>query len=133
VEAQVVALRLAERRGPAWIAARLGMHASTVGRVLRRYQVPPLRDLDPLTGAVLRRRASDRRYEHDRPGRLIHLAIIAENAVALGGRFSINARGIPSSRHLEGGWRPQLTVGLKGLFAVDGVAGVEVVGASVTG
>jgi transposase-like protein len=38
VEARVLALRLAERRGPAWIAAQLGLHASTVGRMLRRHQ-----------------------------------------------------------------------------------------------
>ena len=92
VEARIVALRLAERRGPAWIAARLGLHASTVGRVLQRAQMAPLRDLDPLTGAVLRRRASDRRYEHDRPGGLIHLDVKKLGRIPDGGGWRVHGR-----------------------------------------
>ena len=93
VEAQVLALRLAERRGPAWIAAHLGLHASTVGRVLRRAQVPPLRDLDPLTGAVLRPgRASDRRYQYTRPGGLIHLDVKKLGRIPDGGGWRVHGR-----------------------------------------
>ena len=48
-EAQVLALRAAARRGPVWLAAQLGASPSTIGRILRRHQVPLLRDLDPVT------------------------------------------------------------------------------------
>ena len=92
LEAQVLALRLAERRGPAWIAARLGLHASTVGRALRRAQVPPLRDLDPVTGAVLRQRSSDRRYEYARPGGLIHLDVKKLGRIPDGGGWRVHGR-----------------------------------------
>jgi transposase InsO family protein len=93
VEAQVLALRLAERRGPAWIAAQLGLHASGVGRVLRRHHVAPLRDLDPLTGAVLRpARASDRRYEYDQPGGLIHLDVKKLGRIPDGGGWRAHGR-----------------------------------------
>ena len=52
------------------------MHASTVGRVLGRHQTPLLRELDPVTGAVIRAtRRSARRYEHDHPGSLIHIDV----------------------------------------------------------
>lgn len=39
-------MRELTRRGPVFIANRLGMQASTVGRVLRRHRVPLLRELD---------------------------------------------------------------------------------------
>ena len=44
-------------RGPVFLAAELGLTASTVGRVLRRHQVPPLAAIDPITGAPVRRAA----------------------------------------------------------------------------
>ena len=37
-----------------FIADKLGLQASTVGRVLRRHHVPLLRELDPVTGSVIR-------------------------------------------------------------------------------
>ncbi len=64
------------RRGPVFIAGRLGMHTSTAGRVLRRHGVPLLRELDPVTGTVIRAsRRSANRYEHDHPGSLIHVDV----------------------------------------------------------
>ena len=87
---RVRVLRHLTRRGPVFIASRLGMQASTVGRVLRRHQAPLLRELDPGTGTVIRAiRRSANRYEHARPGSLIHI-----NVKKLG-------RIIPD----EGGWR----------------------------
>jgi transposase len=44
VEDQVVELRERERRGPDWIGAELAVPARTVSRILRRRQVPYLRD-----------------------------------------------------------------------------------------
>jgi transposase InsO family protein len=69
-------MRHLTRRGPVFIARKLGMHASTVGRVLSRHQTPLLRELDPVTGTVIRAtRRSGRRYEHDHPGSLIHIDV----------------------------------------------------------
>lgn len=74
VETRVRIMRHLTRRGPVFIADKLGMHASTVGRVLRRHAVPLLRELDPVTGTVIHAtRRSAKRYEHDHPGSLIHV------------------------------------------------------------
>ena len=51
-------LRYLTRRGPVFIAVKLGMRASTVGRVLHRQQAPLLRELDPVTGTVCGRPAN---------------------------------------------------------------------------
>lgn len=48
-ETHVRIMRHFSRRGPVFIAGKLGMQPSTVGRVLRRHAVPLLRELDPVT------------------------------------------------------------------------------------
>lgn len=74
VEQQVLALRRTTRRGQDWLGPELGMAPRTVGRVLRRHRVPYLRELDRLTGAVIRAsKATAVRYERDRPGELVHM------------------------------------------------------------
>ncbi|MFF0771706.1 helix-turn-helix domain-containing protein, partial [Nonomuraea wenchangensis] len=45
-ERRICKLRVTHRLGPARIAARLGLPASTVHRVLVRYHMPPLAHLD---------------------------------------------------------------------------------------
>ena len=76
VETRVRIMRELTRRGPVFIASKLGMQASTVGRVLRRHRVHLLRDLDPVTGTVIRAsRRTANRYEHDHPGSLIHVDV----------------------------------------------------------
>ena len=69
-------MRHLTRRGPVLIADRLGLQASTVGRVLRRHRVPLLRELDPVTKAVTRaaRRAATR-YEHGHPASLTRVDV----------------------------------------------------------
>jgi transposase InsO family protein len=75
-ETRVRIMRHLTRRGPVFIAGKLGMQASTVGRVLRRHQTPLLWELDPVTGTVIRAtRRSATRYEHDHPGSLIHVDV----------------------------------------------------------
>jgi transposase len=75
LEARILEARRVHRRGPDWIGAELGLAASTVGRVLRRHQVPPLAACDALTGAPVRRGPVSRvRYERERPGELVHVA-----------------------------------------------------------
>ncbi len=68
-------VHLRERRGwgPARIAHRLGMHPSTVHRVLRRERMPRLADVDLATRRALRHEIV--RYERARPGELVHVDI----------------------------------------------------------
>jgi transposase len=71
VEHQVVTARREMRVGPDRLADNLGVPARTISRILRRHQVPYLFECDPLTGDVIRTsKATTRRYERDRPGRL---------------------------------------------------------------
>ncbi|MFV0533580.1 MAG: IS481 family transposase [Cumulibacter sp.] len=93
VETRVRIMRALTRRGPVFIAGKLGMHASTVGRVLRRHQTPLLRELDPVTGTVIRAsRRSAHRYEHDRPGSLIHIDVKKLGRIPDGGGWRAHGR-----------------------------------------
>jgi len=69
-----IKVRFTRRWGPHRIAAYLRMARSTVEAVLRRYQMPLLRDLDQASGLPVRR-PRPRRYEHPEPGDLVHLDI----------------------------------------------------------
>ena len=94
VETRVRIVRHLTRRGPVFIAGKLGLQASTVGRVLRRHQVPLLRELDPITGTVIRAtRRSARRYEHDHPGSLIHVDVKKLGRIPDGGGWRLHGRG----------------------------------------
>lgn len=65
-EAAVLAARATLRFGPARLSTETGVPARTISRILARHQVPPLRWLDPITGALIRAtRATANRYEHD--------------------------------------------------------------------
>jgi len=93
VETRVRIMRHLARRGPVFIASKLGMHASTVGRVLRRHRVPLLRELDPVTGTVIRAtRRSAQRYEHDHPGSLIHIDVKKLGRIPDGGGWRMHGR-----------------------------------------
>ncbi len=100
METRVRIMRALTRRGPVFIAGRLGMQASTVGRVLRRHRVPLLRELDPVTGTVIRAvRRSANRYEHDHPGSLIHIDVKKLGRIPDGGGWRLHGRGErPSSK-----------------------------------
>jgi transposase InsO family protein len=69
VERRIISLRVNRRWGPARIGYRLRMHPSTVGKVLARYRMAKLSHLDRGTGMTVRR------YEHPRPGDLVHVDI----------------------------------------------------------
>ncbi len=74
--AEVLAARTEHRSGPSDLAARTGVGARTVSRILARAHVPKLWDLDPLTGIRIRAsRATERRYERDAPGDMIHIDV----------------------------------------------------------
>jgi len=74
IERKVLHLRRSRRLGPAAIGGRLGMYASTVHRILRRYRMPNLCTLDLATGEPIRK-PPVQRYEYDHPGELVHVDI----------------------------------------------------------
>jgi len=76
VEDAICAARARDRCGPDVLSGELGVPARTITRVLRRRGMPLLRDLDPLTGQVIRAsKATTVRYERDRPGELVHMDV----------------------------------------------------------
>jgi transposase InsO family protein len=95
VEARVRIMRALSRRGPVFIGARLGLPASTVGRILTRYGTPLLRELDPVTGRLIRAtRHTANRYEHDHPGSLVHVDVKKLGRVPDGGGWRAHGRGV---------------------------------------
>jgi transposase InsO family protein len=93
VEARVVALREQERRGQDWIGPELGIPARTVSRILRRRGMPYLREVDPLTGQVIRSsKATAVRYERDRPGELVHMDVKKIGRIPDGGGWKAHGR-----------------------------------------
>ncbi|GAA4345541.1 IS481-like element IS1649 family transposase [Actinomadura luteofluorescens] len=93
-EERVLAARDELRAGPDHIAAATGVPARTVTRILRRHGVPVLAACDPLTGTRIRAsRASERRYEHDAPGEMIHLDVKKLGRIPDGGGWRAHGRG----------------------------------------
>jgi transposase len=86
LERRVVRLRRRHGWGPAVIAGHVGLPASTCWRILHRHGISRLRDLDPPT----RRRI--RRYEHDRPGSLVHVDIKKIGRIPAGGGWRAHGR-----------------------------------------
>jgi transposase InsO family protein len=66
---KIVHLRWKKRLGPVEIGDRLGMASSTVHAVLVRCRINRLSHIDRVTGETIRR------YEHERPGDLIHVDV----------------------------------------------------------
>lgn len=67
------------RWGPARIGYRLGIHPSTVHRILSRYKLVRLSWLDRATASPVRR------YEHSAPGDLVHVDIKKPGRIPDGG------------------------------------------------
>jgi len=89
----IVAARRAHHAGPVRLAAILGIAASTIGAVLARAGMPRLADVDRLTGELLRgRRHSDRRYEREHPGDLLHVDVKKLGRVPAGGGWRVHGR-----------------------------------------
>ena len=85
--------RMLTRRGPVTIAAKVGVPASTVGRILARRGVPLLRECDPLTGTPIRSsRRSANRYEHPYPGALVHIDVKKIGRIPNGGGWRAHGR-----------------------------------------
>ena len=94
VELRIVAARVHEHAGPRVLAGLLGLPASTVGAVLRRWELPRLAELDRVTGEIVRAsgRASQVRYERDRPGELLHVDVKKLGTVPPGGGWRSRGR-----------------------------------------
>jgi transposase InsO family protein len=89
----VVELRRSSRRGQDWIGAELSISARTVSAILRRHQMPYLRDCDPLTGELIRASKSTAlRYERARPGELIHMDVKKIGRIPDGGGWKAHGR-----------------------------------------
>jgi len=98
VEAVVVAMRLSSRRGQDWIGPELGIPARTVSTILRRHQVPYLRECDPLTGQVIRAsKTTAVRYERETPGDLVHMDVKKIGRIPDGGGWKAHGRQMGST------------------------------------
>jgi transposase InsO family protein len=101
-ERRVLALRFTRRWGPHRIAYHLGLHRSTVGRVLARYRMPLLTCVDQATGLPVRR-PKPVRYESDRPGQLVHVDIKKQGRIPDGGGWRMHGRGSAQDRQAHVG------------------------------
>ena len=91
-ERRICSLRRSKRLGPERLAARVGVPASTVHRVLVRHGLNRLRWIDGPTGEVVRR------YEKAHPGELVHVDVKKVAKVPPGGGWRIHGRGSPEAR-----------------------------------
>jgi transposase InsO family protein len=85
-ERRIIKVRVLRRWGPARIGYLLGLHPSTVHRVLTRYRLARLSWLDRATSRVVRR------YEHPHPGDLIHLDVKKLGKIPDGGGWRVLGR-----------------------------------------
>ena len=89
-----VSLRLRLRESPVQLAARLGIAASTVGRILTACRLNRLSACDRATGEPIRR------YEHDHPGSLVHVDVKKLGNIPDGGGWRFVGR-------QQGNWNRQ--------------------------
>jgi transposase InsO family protein len=85
-ERRIIKVRVIRRWGPARIAYLLGLHPSTVHRVLARYRLARLSWLDRASGRVIRR------YERSAPGELVHVDIKKLGKIPDGGGWRMLGR-----------------------------------------
>jgi transposase InsO family protein len=90
-ERRIIKVRVIRRWGPARIGYLLGIHPSTVHRVLTRYGLAKLRWLDRPTGRVIRR------MEPARCGDMVHIDVKKLGKVPAGGGWRM--LGKPVGRH----------------------------------
>jgi len=90
-ERRIVALRFTRRWGPHRIAYHLHVPRSTVGRVLARYQMPLLTQIDQASGLPVRK-PKVVRYEKATPGELVHVDIKKLGRIPIGGGHRILGR-----------------------------------------
>jgi len=95
---RVLELRWRKRLGPLQLAARTGIAASTVHKILVRNRMNRLSYVDRATGEPVRR------YEHDHPGSLIHVDVKKLGNIPDGGgwRFVGRQQGIRNRQSTPG-------------------------------
>ena len=96
-ERRIIGLRFTRQWGPHRIAFHLHLHRSTVARVLERYRMPKLANLDQATGLPVRRPAPTR-YEVAGPGQLVHVDIKKLGRIPDGGGWRVHGRGSAQDR-----------------------------------
>jgi transposase InsO family protein len=93
VEQKVLAARAQHREGPDVLGPKIGLPPRTVSRILRRHHVPYLRELDPITGDVIRSsKQTAIRYERERPGELVHMDVKKLGKIPDGGGWRAHGR-----------------------------------------
>ena len=85
-ERRIIKVRVLRRWGPARIGYLLGLHPSTVHRVLTRYRMARLCWLDRPTGQVIRR------IESSRCGELVHVDVKKLGKIPVGGGWRMVGR-----------------------------------------
>ena len=83
---RIVSLRLRHRLGPVQLAPLVGVAPSTVHRVLVRCRLNRLAHVDRATGEPVRR------YEHDRPGAMLHVDVKKYGNIPDGGGWRFVSR-----------------------------------------
>jgi transposase len=96
-EHRIVSLRFTRRWGPHRIAYHLRLHRSTVGRVLARYRMPKLANIDQSTGLPVRK-PKPKRYEAAAPGQLVHVDVKKQGRIPDGGGWRAFGRGSAQDR-----------------------------------
>ena len=91
-ERRIIKVRVLRRWGPARIGFLLGIHPSTVHRVLSRFGLARLSWLDRATGRNVRR------YEHAAPGDLVHLDVKKLGRIPDGGGWKAHGRAARPNR-----------------------------------
>lgn len=86
VERRMVELRRRHQLGPARLAPRAGIPASTLHRIWQRHGVSRLSDLERRSGTVVRR------IETSRPGELVHVDVKKQAKIPKGGGWRVNGR-----------------------------------------
>lgn len=95
-ERRIIGLRVNRRWGPARIAGHLRLNRSSVWRVLCRYGISRLRDLDPPSGRRIRR------YERKVPGELVHMDVKKFGRIPPGGGWKSLGKEKAGQRHRLG-------------------------------
>ncbi|HVM07292.1 MAG TPA: IS481 family transposase [Acidimicrobiales bacterium] len=98
IEKKITSLRRNKKLGPARIAGQLEIPASTVHKVLVRNQMSRLAWMDRPTGEVIRR------YEHDKPGDLVHVDIKKLGKIPPGGGWRAHGRAARPGHHRKVGY-----------------------------
>jgi transposase InsO family protein len=83
-ERRIVEMRRRHQLGPARLAPRAGIPASTLHRILQRHGISRLSDLDRGSGRVIRR------IETSHPGELVHVDIKKQAKIPPGGGWRVN-------------------------------------------